>query len=303
MMNNNMNRGNINLSAGDKIKLVKPIGPLGEQFVGDVYEITKYENGIYWFECPYGHGCFTPNEFDAHFEVANENESNECADMWHGLVEAYRQMIEHGDCLYGEDESDYDCEDEPCCDCHCGCGCEHTEIPDSDGKLYMDDDGDFEFELDDSIPEYIENILDDSEIKCSTEFDCCAIVTCKLPNGYILVEHSAISNPADYDYTTEVKVCMDKIVNKLMGLEAYRDMWDCMAMDTPEIEVEIEDEIEVDIDDIDIEKLHKSIQDIKKKRSMEEFDKKVADLYENEVKKYDEHIKKMRNGFCMNPWW
>lgn len=291
MMNNNMN---VNLAVGDKIKLVKPIGPLGEQFVGDVYEITKYENGLYYFECPYGMGCFTPNEFDAHFEIADENESGEydkIADMWRDMVNAYRDMIEHGDCLCDENESSHDCE---CHDCECGHGCKHTEIPSANGKLYMDEDGDFEFELNDNIPEYIENILDDSEIECDTKFDCCAVVSCKLPNGYVLVEHSAISNPADYDYATEVKVCMDKIVNKLMGLEAYRDMWDYAMLADEEIEVE---------DDIDIEKLHESVRKIKKQNAIDEIDKKIADLYNDEVKKYDEHINKMRTNFCMNPWW
>lgn len=277
MMNNNMN-GNFNfkLSAGDKIKLVAPIGPLGEDFVGDVYEITKYENGLYYFECPYGCGCFTPNEFDKHFEIANDEEHeqyDECKDVWNDMVQAYHEMMNKmGGC---ED-------DDASCGCHC---CNHHDIPNSDGGLYMDENGDFEFEVDDSIPEYIENILECSEIECSTMFDCCAVVSCKLPNGYILVEHSAISNPEDYDYATEVKVCMDKIVNKLMGLEAYRDMWDCMMADDADVEEEI-----------DIEKLQKSVRELEKQRVIEDIDNKIADLYKKK-------INDMRTNFCMNPWY
>ena len=96
MMNNNMNGMNVNLAIGDKIKLVKPIGPLGENFVGDVYEITKYEGGMYYFECPYGMGCFTPNEFDNHFEMADDEECekhDEIVDTWTAMVDAYHKAV------------------------------------------------------------------------------------------------------------------------------------------------------------------------------------------------------------------
>lgn len=284
MMNNNMNNnGNVKLAAGDKIKLVKPIGPLGESFVGDVYEITKYENGIYYFECPYGMGCFTPNEFDAHFELCDDDEYEKCddvVDMWTAMVDAYHKAMNDMNC----ENDERGCE---CHDCHC------NDIPDADGKLYMDENGDFEFELCGSVPEYIENILEDSEVQCDTVFDSCAVVSCRLPNGYILVEHSAISNPKDYDYATEVKVCMNKIVNKLMGLEAYRDMWDYAML--------ADEKIDVGVDDIDIEKLHKTVQEIENQRTIDEIDKKINKLYDEEVEKANK--KKYDMNLRMKPWW
>lgn len=278
MMNNNMN---VNLAVGDKIKLVEPIGPLGEQFVGDVYEITKYENGLYYFECPYGMGRFTPNEFDAHFEIASEDEGeqyDEHISMWQDMVDAYRNMM-------AEKENE-NC-DNDCC-CH-GCNCH------DDGSIYMDENEDFELELGDDVPEFVEELLENSEIECSTVFDCCAVVSCKLPNGYILVEHSAMSDPDYYDYATEVKHCMDKIVKKVTALEVYVDMT-MNAMeesDMPNANV-----------DIDVDKINKRI-----KQALADEERKKRD--EETLSELDEILDKKKNkcindydlNFRMNPWW
>lgn len=243
MMNNNMN---VTLSVGDKIKLIAPIGPLTDDFVGDVYDITKYENGIYWFECPYGMGCFTPNEFDAHFEIV-------------------------------EDEPEYEC----CCDsCHC-------------------DYDDFEIDLGDNLPGYVEDILSNAEIVHDPVFDNCAVVCCKLPNGYVIVENSASIDPDEFDYEEQVGICMNKIIDKVIALEAYRDMWRYMDDDDAEVEIDIEDEIEVEFDDIDIEKLHKSVREIENKRVMDKIDTTLIDAM---LDKHNNMCNNYDTNFRMNPW-
>ncbi len=292
MMNNNMN---VNLSVGDKIKLVKPIGPLGKDFVGDVYEITKYENGLYYFECPYGMGCFTPNEFDNHFEIANENDGkkyDEHVSMWNDMVNAYREMIgDNYDCYDDDDDcsdSDYGCNGR-CCGCDC-----HDDDCDS---IYMNEDGDFEFELDDDIPEYIENILDNSEILCRSEFDCCAVVSCKLPNNHIIVEYSVAPNPDYYDYEEHVKICMEKIVCELMRLEEYRVKWNRY---TDKNEHKPKTNINVDID---VDKVNKRIKQALEEEEVANKLKSYADKFD--MSKYDVLCNKNNHKleFRIDPWY
>lgn len=277
MMNNNMN---VNLAVGDKIKLVKPIGPLGEDFVGDVYEITKYENGLYYFECPYGMGCFTPNEFVAHFEMADDNESgeyDEIADMWAAMSDAYRKMM-------GEAEPKHECH---CCDCHC----------DADD---CEDEDEFEFEPGDDMPDYVKDILEQSEIVCSTVFDCCAVVSCKLPNGYIIVEHSSSIDADEYDYAEQVEICMDNIIDKVISLEAYRDMWDFNKPEPMPMP-----NVNIDVDKAKLDEINKRI-----KKVMAEEERKKRD--EETLAELDEILDNLKNKnmpyvddfkFRVNPWW
>lgn len=293
MMNNNMNNNNVNLATGDKIKLVKPIGPLGEDFVGDVYEITKYEGGLYYFECPYGMGCFTPNEFDAHFVMADDEEYekyDEIVDTWTAMVDAYHKAVndmeDNEDNEYGHNEHECDCRYHGC---HCFADDEEEE------------NDDFEFEPGDDMPDYVKDILEQSEIVCSTVFDCCAVVSCKLPNGYIIVEHSASIDADEYDYAEQVEICMDNIIDKVIALEAYRDMWDCMG--EREIEIEVEDEIEVEVD---VDKINKRIkaalaEEERKKRDEEtlaELDEILGKLEKHKGMTYVDDFK-----FRTNPWW
>ena len=297
MMNNMNNNGNVNfkLSAGDKIKLVKPIGPLGEDFVGDVYEITKYENGLYYFECPYGMGCFTPNEFDNHFEMANDKESDEyeeIADMWAAMSDAYRKMM--GDT---EDNEKHDCCEHKCNYHGCHCFADDEEVESYD----CEDEDEFEFEPGDDMPDYVKDILEQSEIVCSTVFDCCAVVSCKLPNGYIIVEHSASIDADEYDYAEQVEICMDNIIDKVISLEAYRDMCDFnkpKSMTMPNVNV--------DVDKAKLDEMNKRIKNVlaeeeRKKRDEEtlaELDEILNKLNESKDTPYVDDFK-----FRVNPWW
>lgn len=299
MMNNNMNNNNVNLSAGDKIKLVKPIGPLGEDFVGDVYEITKYEGGLYYFECPYGMGCFTPNEFDNHFVMANDEEYekySELADTWTAMVDAYHKAVNGM-----EDSHKHECH------CH-NCDCHQTT--DSDGKLYMDDNEDFEFELGDDVPEFVEDILAKSEIVCSSVFDCCAVVSCKLPNGYILVEHSAMSDAAHYDYATEVKYAMDKIVQKVISLEVYVDK--TLQKMEDDVEPMPMPNVKVDVDQDKLDEINKRIKKTLKKEERKKRDKSMLAEIDEILDELKNNLDEPENKdvpyvddfkFRMNPWW
>ena len=70
--------------------------------------------------------------------------------------------------------------------------------------------------------EYILEILNDSDFEIFTTFDKCTIVSCKLPNGFVVTESSACVNPADYNEEIGTDACIDKITRKVWELEAYR---------------------------------------------------------------------------------
>ena len=70
--------------------------------------------------------------------------------------------------------------------------------------------------------EMIEEIMNHSKVIVSTVFDKCTVVSCKLPNGFVIVESSACVDPKNYDEDMGVEICMKKIINKVWELEGYR---------------------------------------------------------------------------------
>lgn len=70
--------------------------------------------------------------------------------------------------------------------------------------------------------EYIASIMEDSEFEVFTSFDKCTIVSCRLPNGFVITESSACVSPENYDKNLGEDICFDKIADKIWELEAYR---------------------------------------------------------------------------------
>ena len=70
--------------------------------------------------------------------------------------------------------------------------------------------------------EMVEEILSNSEIMTETVFDKCTIVSCRLPNGFVIVESSACVSPENYNEEMGLNICLDKITNKIWELEGYR---------------------------------------------------------------------------------
>lgn len=68
----------------------------------------------------------------------------------------------------------------------------------------------------------IDDILADSEFDVKTIFDKCTVVTCKLPNGFVITESSACVSPENYDEEMGFEICIGKITDKLWELEGYR---------------------------------------------------------------------------------
>lgn len=70
--------------------------------------------------------------------------------------------------------------------------------------------------------EYIADIMSNSEFETYTTFNKCTIVSCRLPNGFVITESSACVSPEDYDVELGEEICIDKIAEKIWELEAYR---------------------------------------------------------------------------------
>ena len=70
--------------------------------------------------------------------------------------------------------------------------------------------------------EYIDEIMQDSEFEIRTVCDKCAVVSCKLPNGFVIVESAYCPDAEDYDEDVYADICFDKIAVKIVELETYR---------------------------------------------------------------------------------
>ena len=67
----------------------------------------------------------------------------------------------------------------------------------------------------------IDELLEKSEIKVETVYGKVTIVSCKLPNGFVIVEASGAVDIANYDEKIGTEICMERIENKLWELEGY----------------------------------------------------------------------------------
>ena len=69
--------------------------------------------------------------------------------------------------------------------------------------------------------EQIKELLDKSEIVVKTVYDKVTVVSCKLPNGFVITESSGAVDKANYDENIGKEICMQRIEDKLWELEGY----------------------------------------------------------------------------------
>ena len=87
-------------------------------------------------------------------------------------------------------------------------------------------------------------ILDSSKFDVYTVFDKCTVVSCQLPNGFVITESSACVDPENYNEELGFEICYDKIFDKVWELEAYRLQNDIYEWD--------EESVKCDCDDCDV---------------------------------------------------
>lgn len=113
--------------------------------------------------------------------------------------------------------------------------------------------------------ECVVEIMENSEFEVFTSFGKCTIVSCRLPNGFVITESSACVSPENYDEETGINICIDKIADKVWELEAYRlqqDLYeaentccceDCNGCHCEECEEEFDECLDTDLDCDDCE--------------------------------------------------
>ena len=67
----------------------------------------------------------------------------------------------------------------------------------------------------------IDELFRKSEITVETVYGKVTIVSCKLPNGFVIVEASGAVDPENYDKKIGIEICRKRIENKLWELEGY----------------------------------------------------------------------------------
>jgi hypothetical protein len=67
----------------------------------------------------------------------------------------------------------------------------------------------------------VEAILAASEIDVYTVHDKCTVVSCKLPNGFVLVESSGAVDVNNYSEEVGEAICLAKIRDSIWKLEGY----------------------------------------------------------------------------------
>lgn len=67
----------------------------------------------------------------------------------------------------------------------------------------------------------VDDLMERSKFVIDTVFDKCTIVSCQLPNGFVIVETSSCVDPDNYDEDLGVDVCMKRIKDKVWELEGY----------------------------------------------------------------------------------
>lgn len=104
----------------------------------------------------------------------------------------------------------------------------------------------------------IDDIVDRSEIITETLFDKCTLVSCKLPNGFVITETSSCVDPDNYDEEKGYNICMGNIRDKIWELEGYLLQDKLSKLDS---QVDIEEESEKEEGKEDMEWLDRLIDD------------------------------------------
>jgi hypothetical protein len=71
------------------------------------------------------------------------------------------------------------------------------------------------------LKEDIDRLLNEAEWDVQTIYGKVTVVTCKLKNGFTMVESSGCVDPRNYDEEIGREVCQERITNRLWELEGY----------------------------------------------------------------------------------
>lgn len=67
----------------------------------------------------------------------------------------------------------------------------------------------------------IDHLVGNAEVEVLELFDKTTIVSVKLENGFVLTESSSCVDPVNYSKEIGIKICLERIKNRLWELEGY----------------------------------------------------------------------------------
>lgn len=67
----------------------------------------------------------------------------------------------------------------------------------------------------------VDDVMARSDYVRETKFGKCAVVTMRLPNGFVLVESSACADPGDYDEGYGWRVCTERLKGRVWELYGF----------------------------------------------------------------------------------
>jgi len=69
--------------------------------------------------------------------------------------------------------------------------------------------------------EQVQNIIAVSKVDSVKLGEKSTVVSVTLPNGFVIIESSSCVDPANYDHELGMKICMERVENKVWELEGY----------------------------------------------------------------------------------
>lgn len=89
-------------------------------------------------------------------------------------------------------------------------------------KIEEEEKDAFVFEITvEEIASSVEEIMENSEFETHSIFDNSIVVSCRLPNGYVITESYSCTS-GSYDAELAEEICHEKIYDKIWELETYR---------------------------------------------------------------------------------
>jgi len=71
-------------------------------------------------------------------------------------------------------------------------------------------------------PEMVGNLITASLIESVKMGAKTTVVSCTLPNGFVIVESSSCVDPANYEHKLGTEICLRRIEDKIWAFEGYR---------------------------------------------------------------------------------
>lgn len=137
----------------------------------------------------------------------------------------------------------------------------------------------------------VDNILEEAKFIIDSVFDKCTIVTCQLPNGFVIVESSSCVDPANYDEDMGIDICMKNIERKVWELEGYKlqDKLGNLAGASDDAKIDDELDCDGDCEHCDLYDGDDDVKDDKLKHT-DDAEDEDDDYWDKLVQAYDDYL-------------